>query len=113
MVTYRVSSTGCIATRTIDVTDSTAGKGSVGDLQKTDDLTIFPNPASDHITITSQIPGSITLSTIDGKTVLAQTIGSGTNDVLLPVELPTGVLVLRFYGNDRSIQVFKLAIKAR
>ncbi len=113
MVTYRVSSTGCIATRTIDVTDSTAGKGSVGDLPKTDDLTIFPNPASDHITITSQIPGSITLSTIDGKTVLAQTISSGINDILLPVELPTGVLVLRFYGNDRSIQVFKLAIKAR
>ncbi|MBE2290452.1 MAG: Ig-like domain-containing protein [Chitinophagaceae bacterium] len=112
IITYRVTATGCIATRTITVTDSTAGKHSIGDLPTTDIFAVYPNPASDYITIKSHIPGNVTLSTIDGKTVLSQKIESGTNDLNLPVDLPAGVYVIRFYGADSSTQIFKLTINA-
>jgi len=100
-----------MATRNITVTDSAAGKSAIIVLPAISHFTVYPNPASDRITINSPVAGNITLSTIDGKTVFVQTIESGSNDVNLPVELPTGVLVLRFYGNDRSTQFFKLTIK--
>ncbi len=112
IVTYRVSATGCMATRTITVTDSTAGKPSINDLQESNDFAVYPNPASDRITINSPVTGSITLSTIDGKTVLAQNISCGNNDINLPFDLAKGVYLLRFYGTDQSTQIFKLTIKA-
>ncbi len=111
VITYRVSATGCLATHTITVTDSTAAKSTLNEFPVISNFAVYPNPASDRIMVSSPVPGSITLSTIDGRTVLTQTIESGVNDIILPIDLATGIYALRFYGIDQSTQILKLTIK--
>jgi uncharacterized protein YjdB len=110
-ITYRVTTTGCSATQTITVTDSAAAKGAINDVPVTNDFGVYPNPASDHIIVNSPVAGSINLSSIDGKTVLAQTIASGISEISLPVNLAPGMYVLKFYGNDHSTHIIKITVK--
>lgn len=111
IITYRVTATGCLATKSITVTDSVAEKAAINDLQEAIDFGVYPNPAADHISINSPVAGSVTLSSIDGKTVLVHTIESGITNLSLPRDMATGMYILRFYGTDRSSHIIKLTVK--
>jgi Zn-dependent metalloprotease/uncharacterized protein YjdB len=111
-LTYRVTATGCLATHTIAILDSTAEKNALAGIEKNTDFTVYPNPASDHISINSQVAGRVTLSSIEGKTVWVRSIDAGISDIGLPGDLPTGFYLCRFIGADGSTYVVKLTITA-
>ncbi|MBP8033420.1 MAG: T9SS type A sorting domain-containing protein [Bacteroidia bacterium] len=79
-----------------------------------DGITVFPNPASDHIEIsfanTVNIKCKAELSAMDGKIVSSKSISSNSNDLNLN-GLSKGIYVLKLIMEDGFIKVFKLVIQ--
>lgn len=112
-ITYRVTATGCLAIHAITVLDSAAEKNGFTGIEGKSDFIVYPNPASDHISIRSSVSGRVTISSIDGKALFTQSIDAGISYLDLPVDIPTGTYLCRLNGNDGSTHVIKIAITAR
>jgi hypothetical protein len=64
-------------------------------------FTCAPVPASDHITITAGMPGTLIVSDINGNTLLEQALVQEQSTIGI-AELPNGAYVLRVVHGDRS-----------
>lgn len=69
-----------------------------------DAFSVYPNPATDRITVTGQFSGAVMLKLVDvtGKLVMQQQLLTGTTEVALP-KLPKGVYVLRVNDTTRKL----------
>ncbi len=61
-------------------------------------VTLYPNPATDVVTIETQATTTVTIFNIAGQLVKTQTLAAGANTVIID-ELETGVYILRLESN--------------
>jgi photosystem II stability/assembly factor-like uncharacterized protein len=66
-----------------------------------DDINIFPNPASDNITIESSQQAIMEILNIQGQTVLQQQLQQGKTNIDIS-RLAKGVYILRLNNNDKT-----------
>jgi len=62
------------------------------------DVRIYPNPASDEVTITASEPTELVVSHILGKVIYKQTV-NGENNVVDVSNFPNGILIFKL-GNQ-------------
>ncbi len=111
-ITYRVTSTGCFATKYMDVMDSAASRQYIPETAVTP-FSVYPNPTSGMLNIATNKGGVFAVYSIDGKEVASFIVNSGMNSIQLPSNLSSGVYMCRFSGIDNSTEVVRLIYEVR
>jgi len=111
-ISYSVTSGGCTSTviHPVIVWTDEAGKHGSG-VTGTTGMTTFsiaPNPTSGMLTVKTGTPATMTVYTIDGRSVKEYQVNTGTNTLSLPTDIPAGIYMLRFKGDDGSNKVVRL-----
>lgn len=77
------------------------GGKTISSVQSTNDveLDLFPNPAQSHIMLQLSEQGSISIKTIDGKTVYYNALANNNQKIVI-AHLPKGVYVVQFLSAD-------------
>ncbi len=102
-ITYRITTTGCFATRTVTV-NSIAGR-SADNQQITPaefSFSFYPNPTTGNITVSAGTKGTLYLFSQDGRVVSEYFIDQPSVQISLPGTLAAGVYYCRFVGEDGS-----------
>ena len=86
-------------------------EGGVGIIEQTmQSITLFPNPATDNVSMQFENEGNVSIVNLSGQKVYEQKVAAGTTT--LPLEnLPEGLYIIHFIGTDASIQTGKLLVK--
>lgn len=102
-----VSSGTCADTSTCTNVIITSG---VNDYNQSKTMTVYPNPATDAVTISNIAPNAV-ISIVDltGKTVI-KTTASAPNMLLNTAQLANGVYILKTNDNNSNITTSKLII---
>ena len=82
---------------------------AVSEIPKESNLTLFPNPAKDQITIQYTQAGSIILMDIAGRQLGVYTLATGKKTETIDISsLAKGVYLLRFSSNDGAVETVKV-----
>jgi uncharacterized protein YjdB len=110
-ITYTVPSTGCYAAHTISVY-STSSRPENTDIQAPSSIfSVFPNPTSASLNVTSETDGEFTIYTLDGKMMRRYQLATGTTAISLPNEIAQGIYMGRFNGRDGSAGWVRLVVE--
>jgi trimeric autotransporter adhesin len=109
-ITYRIASTGCFVTYSVDVYSTAARPDNPTD-DRSSVFAVFPNPTSGALTINAEVSGLFSIYTIDGRQIQQNTISAGTNRIQLPAGLATGFYMCRFEGIDGSSKMVRLVLE--
>ncbi|MBL7692662.1 MAG: Ig-like domain-containing protein [Flavipsychrobacter sp.] len=102
-ITYRITTTGCFATRTVTV-NSVAGRSADNQpmVQTEFSFSFYPNPTTGNITVAAGTKGSLYLFSQDARVVGEYNIDQPSVQISLPGNLAAGVYYCRFVGEDGS-----------
>jgi hypothetical protein len=84
-----------------DLICQNSNSGIAEDINKKMNMVIFPNPATNNLTIESQQQAVIEILNIQGQTVLHQTVQQGKTDIDIS-GFAKGVYILRLCSNDKT-----------
>jgi len=88
-----------------------AGVMGVGIFEnKIEEISMFPNPANSFVTLNVEQDGTISIVNIAGQTVINKAVSGGLTTVET-ADLPKGIYMVQFVGNDSSVKTGKLLIK--
>lgn len=91
--------------------EGSSSTASLSEGESLEDLHIYPNPASDQITIDGvETPQAFELMNISGKVVLAGSLSKSINTITLPDNLAKGIYHLRINGSEKT-NVHKIEIQ--
>ena len=79
------------------------------DLDAMPDLTVYPNPASTHITIETSSQGQVSIINLQGQELMSQQITQPKTEIDIS-SLPSGVYLVKLVG-EKGVQVGKLVIE--
>lgn len=102
-ITYRITTTGCFATRAVTV-NSIAGRSAQNQsmAQAEFSFSFYPNPTTGNITVSAGTKGSLYLVSQDARVVGEYNIDQPSVQISLPGNLAAGVYYCRFVGEDGS-----------
>lgn len=99
---------GCVNTKDITVSGSSAAR-SAGIVEEAVILfSVFPNPTSGSLSVSTGVAGTFSVFTLDGKLALVSELTVGTNAITIPYSLAPGAYMCRFNGADGSVQAVRL-----
>ncbi len=78
--------------------------------KKNDNLWLFPNPATEHVSLVFEQEGQVSIVNISGQTVLMQDVTKGMNTIQIS-NLTKGIYMIHFMGTDHTIQTGKLLVE--
>ena len=105
---------GCATTATVTLTATPApppNGGStteISNVDKTNEVLLYPNPTNSAINIRADIAGVFYLYSLDGKSLASYKIAEGINNLTMPDGLATGIYMGRYVGDDGNIVLFKI-----
>lgn len=105
-ISYTLDS--CSSTTVVTITAPKPGLSGDGSASN---ISIYPNPTNGQLFINSMVSGDISILTIDGRIIAKETIASGTNNIILPVQLARGMYVVRVKGDDGSTHVARIVLE--
>ena len=76
----------------------------------TGSISMYPNPTTGNLTISSSISGELSIYTIEGKVAGQYSITTGTNTIQFSSDLAAGVYICRFTGIDGSTQQVRMVL---
>jgi uncharacterized protein YjdB len=102
-ITYRITTTGCFATRTVTV-NSVSGRSAENQPVEQNEFSFsfYPNPTTGNITVAAGSKGSLYLFSQDARMVGEYNIDQPSLQISLPGNLAAGVYYCRFVGEDGS-----------
>jgi uncharacterized protein YjdB len=68
---------------------------------------LYPNPAHDVVTVTSETAGTLHIFSLDGRLVQSVQISTGDHHISLQREMASGTYLCRFSGVDGSVSVIR------
>lgn len=114
-ITYSVSSpcVSGVATRLVNVV---GGVSKPSDLQtitaaNETSFVLYPNPTEGSIYIVSDVPGVVSVYSVDGKQVATYQVVSGKTAVTLPEGIARGVYTCRFVSEAGNSKIVRLIYK--
>ncbi len=115
IITYSVS-TPCIsgmATRVVNVIGGVSRPTDVQTLSSTNDpsFVLYPNPTDGSVYFVSDVPGLVTVYSLDGKQVASYEVLSGSTSVTLPTSIARGVYTCRFVSEAGNSKIVRLIYK--
>ncbi len=78
----------------------------VKDLEKS--VTIYPNPTTGSFVVSTQVPGTLSVWSIDGKLVFNKAIADKETSIVLPAGITSGIYVSRFTDIEGNSTVVRL-----
>ncbi len=107
-ITY-TKAAGCISVTQVTVSSCSARPELTDEsVSNANVFTVAPNPTTGAINITTDLPGTISVFSIDGKQIVQSEVKQGTNSITLPSDIKTGIYLLRFVGSDGVIKSVRL-----
>jgi uncharacterized protein YjdB/sugar lactone lactonase YvrE len=107
-ITYSKAA-GCISVTQVTVSSCSARPELTDESgSNTNIFTVAPNPTTGAINITTDLPGTISVFSIDGKQISQSEVKQGTNTITLPSDIKIGIYLLRFVGSDGSVKSVRL-----
>jgi uncharacterized protein YjdB len=107
-ITY-TKAVGCISVTQVTVSSCSARPELTDESDSYANIfTVAPNPTTGAINITTDLPGTISVFSIDGKQIVQSEVKQGTNSITLPSDIKTGIYLLRFVGSDGVIKSVRL-----
>jgi hypothetical protein len=110
-VTYTYAdANGCSASASTTIAvDLCTGIGSL----EAGDLMVFPNPASDQVTLSGRLTGlELQLTDVTGKTIFSDRFTADTYNLdLQKQEIAAGIYLLKINESEKTLTVRKLIIK--
>jgi hypothetical protein len=105
-ITYAVTASCTnITTKVITVT---AGR-AVGSLQSADgSLQLYPNPTTGAFTLVCEEAGTLRLYSIDGKEITTYHVNAGSNPLVMPAELASGIYMCRYASDNGNTSMIRL-----
>lgn len=70
--------------------------------EKTKQLSIYPNPANDNVTVVTKKAGLLLISDLYGRVLMKSKIDAGKNKIMLPSALPQGIYPCRFIDEETN-----------
>lgn len=80
-----------------------------GSASKLRGFSIYPNPSSGQLNVVCPLPGTITISSIEGAVVLNYRLKAGTNALNLPVSLANGIYSCRYLPESGEVSAILLS----
>lgn len=102
------TSTGCVSTSPIEIMPASSLKPIRNEEVVLNVFKVFPNPNHGALSVTTNVDGSLMITSIDGRQVHFQALVAGTTDITLPASLAAGVYVCRFVATDGLEQSARL-----
>ncbi len=107
-ISYTMSN-GCFKTKTITVV---APKNEIvtseTNNENSSNYSVYPNPTSGSLTITTDNTGTFKIFTVDGRMIETRNITDATTNITLPNTLAAGYYVCQFIGNDGTQKIVRI-----
>jgi uncharacterized protein YjdB len=115
VITYNVSNP-CIsglATRLVNVIGGVSRPSDVQTVTSTESsgFVLYPNPTEGSIHFVSDVPGTVTVYSVDGKQVANYEVVTGKTSVALPTSIARGVYTCRFVSAAGDSKIVRLIYK--
>jgi hypothetical protein len=115
VITYNVSNP-CIsglATRLVNVIGGVSRPSDVQTVTATNNagFVLYPNPTEGSIYFVSDVPGTVTVYSVDGKQVANYEVVTGKTSVALPTSIARGVYTCRFVSAAGDSKIVRLIYK--
>lgn len=95
------------ATKTVFVKPAAACLTRTEQLTYSNGFKLYPNPAHDVVTVTSETAGTLHIFSLDGRLVQSVQISTGDHHISLQREMASGTYLCRFNGVDGSVSVVR------
>jgi len=106
LISYAIFDTSC--SNVLRVINKSGEPTSINENEINDAFTIFPNPASDQLTISNNNSlSAYKLITMDGKEVLSDGLGVGNTQIKM-THLPAGIYLLVLIGPEQKSTISKV-----
>jgi hypothetical protein len=115
VITYNVSNP-CIsglATRLVNVIGGVSRPSDEQTVASTENsgFVLYPNPTEGNIYFVSDVPGTVTVYSVDGKQVANYEVVTGNTSVTLPTSIARGVYTCRFVSAAGDSKIVRLIYK--
>jgi trimeric autotransporter adhesin len=98
------------ATYTVSVTASRSAVDVFSTSVEAKNISIFPNPSTGLLNISSGSKGKITIYSVDGRVVTTEPVYTGTKQVSLPADLARGIYLVKFIGDNGTTHTTRIVL---
>jgi trimeric autotransporter adhesin len=88
--------------------DVTSGEEAHDKKKEHSKLEIFPNPTTGNFNVISDVSGTASVLSLDGRELMRHHVVKGSNNISFPYGAATGLYLLRFTDDDGNMRMMRL-----